>query len=49
MLGFGKHRGGRFDAAPKDYLEWIGYGQNVLRDDLKFSVRYWLAKRPDQD
>lgn len=40
---FGKHKGQRFDAVPKDYLEWI------LRSDMdesaKFSAKYWLSKR----
>jgi exodeoxyribonuclease X len=49
VLGFGKHRGQRFDAAPRDYLEWIADGQNDLREDVKFSARYWLAKGLDQD
>ena len=43
VFGFGKHRGQRFDQAPRDYLEWIADGQNDLREDVKFSARYWLA------
>jgi len=46
VLGFGRHRGQRFDAAPRDYLEWIADGQNDLREDVKFSARYWLKKMP---
>jgi exodeoxyribonuclease X len=42
-LGFGKHKGQRYDAVPQDYLEWI------LRSDLdegvKFSARHWLDKK----
>lgn len=45
ILGFGKHRGARFDAVPEDYLRWIAEGQNELRDEVKFSARHWLAKR----
>jgi exodeoxyribonuclease X len=44
VFGFGKHRGQRFDQAPRDYLEWIADGQNDLREDVKFSARYWLAR-----
>jgi hypothetical protein len=40
VFGFGKHRGQRFDQAPRDYLEWIADGQNDLREDVKFSARY---------
>ena len=46
VFGFGKHRGERFDAAPRDYLEWIASGQNDLREDVKFSARYWLQRMP---
>jgi exodeoxyribonuclease X len=44
VFGFGMHRGQRFDQAPRDYLEWIADGQNDLREDVKFSARYWLAR-----
>ena len=44
VFGFGKHRGQRFDQTPRDYLEWIADGQNDLREDVKFSARYWLAR-----
>jgi hypothetical protein len=44
VFGFGKHRGQRFDQAPRDYLEWIADGQNDLREDVKFSARYWLGQ-----
>jgi exodeoxyribonuclease X len=41
-LHFGKHRGQRYDAVPRDYLDWI------LRSDLdegvKFSAKHWLEK-----
>lgn len=30
--------------APRDYLERIASGQNDLREDVKFSARYWLAQ-----
>jgi len=46
VFGFGKHRGQRFDAVPRDYLEWIASGQNDLREDVKFSARYWLQRMP---
>ncbi len=48
VIGFGKHRCERFDAAPRDYLEWIADGQNDLREDVKFSARHWLQKMPAQ-
>jgi hypothetical protein len=38
------YRGQRFDQAAHDYLEWIADGQNDLREDVKFSARYWLAR-----
>ena len=42
ILGFGKHRGQRFDAVPRDYLRWIAEAPNSLRDDVRSSARYWL-------
>lgn len=38
VFGFGKHRGERFDAGPRDYLEWIEDGRNDLREDVKFRL-----------
>ena len=48
ILGFGKHRGQRFDAVPKDYLRWIAEAPNSLRDDVRSSARYWLNARENQ-
>ena len=45
ILRFGKHRGQRFDAVPKDYLRWIAEAPNSLRDDVRTSARYWLSAR----
>ena len=45
ILGFGKHRGQRFDAVPRDYLRWIVEAPNSLRDDVRSSARYWLNAR----
>ena len=45
ILGFGKHRGERYDAVPKDYLRWIAEAPNSLRDDVRSSARYWLNAR----
>jgi hypothetical protein len=45
VLGFGKHRGERFDAVPEEYLRWIVEGQNELREEIKFSARHWLAAK----
>lgn len=42
VLPFGKHRGERFDAVPKDYLRWIIGASNGLRQDVKFSAGHWL-------
>lgn len=42
-FGFGKHRGERFDAVPKDYLHWI-IDKSDLDEGLKFSARHWLSK-----
>jgi exodeoxyribonuclease X len=44
VLGFGKHRGQRFDAVPKDYLRWIAEAPNSLRLDVKLSARHWLQQ-----
>jgi exodeoxyribonuclease X len=44
VLGFGKHRGQRFDAVPKDYLRWIAEAPNSLRPDVKLSARHWLQQ-----
>jgi exodeoxyribonuclease X len=44
-LRFGMHRGERFDAAPEDYLRWIVEGSHDLSEDVRFSARYWLARR----
>jgi exodeoxyribonuclease X len=46
VFRFGKHRRERFDAVPEDYLRWIVEGQNELREEVKASARYWLARRP---
>jgi exodeoxyribonuclease X len=48
VLGFGKHRGRRFDAVPRDYLRWIVEAPNSLREDVKSSARYWLSARGSQ-
>jgi hypothetical protein len=48
VLGFGKHRGQRFDAVPKDYLRWIAEAPNSLRDDVRSSARHWLNAREIQ-
>jgi exodeoxyribonuclease X len=45
VLGFGKHRGKRFDAVPKDYLRWIVEAPNSLREEVRSSARYWLKMR----
>ncbi len=45
ILRFGKHRGQRFDAVPKDYLRWIAEAPNSLRDDVRSSARHWLSAR----
>jgi exodeoxyribonuclease X len=45
VLGFGKHRGQRFDAVPRDYLRWMAEAPNSLTKTAKFSARYWLDKR----
>jgi exodeoxyribonuclease X len=44
VLGFGKHRGQRFDAVAKDYLRWIAEAPNSLRPDVKLSARHWLQQ-----
>lgn len=43
-LGFGKHRGQRFDEAPADYLEWIR-DKSEMDEGAKFSAAYWLERR----
>jgi exodeoxyribonuclease X len=42
VLDFGKHRGQRFDAVPRDYLRWMVEAPNSLSETAKFSARYWL-------
>jgi exodeoxyribonuclease X len=44
VLGFGKHRGQRFDAVPRDYLRWMAEAPNSLCETAKFSARYWLEQ-----
>jgi exodeoxyribonuclease X len=48
ILAFGKYRGQRFNAVPKDYLRWIAEAPNSLRDDVRSSARYWLSAREIQ-
>jgi hypothetical protein len=43
------HRGERFDAVPEDYLYWLAEGNHDLGEDVRFSARYWLTKRPATD
>ena len=45
VLGFGKHRGQRFDAVPRDYLCWMAEAPHSLSETARFSARYWLKKR----
>jgi hypothetical protein len=45
VLGFGKHRGQRFDVVPREYLRWIAEAPNSISETAKFSARYWLNKR----
>lgn len=37
---FGKHKGERYDAVPRDYLDWI-ITKSDMSDDIKFSADYW--------
>jgi exodeoxyribonuclease X len=48
VLRFGKHRGERFDAVPADYLEWLAAGTHDMREEVRFSARYWLSRRVAQ-
>ncbi len=43
VFRFGKYKGERFDAVPRDYLEWIAF-KSEMDDGAKFSARYWLEK-----
>jgi hypothetical protein len=45
VLRFGMHRGERFDAVPADYLEWLASGTHDMREEVRFSARYWLRER----
>jgi exodeoxyribonuclease X len=47
-LRFGMHRGERFDAVPEDYMRWMAEGNHDLSEDVRFSARYWLARRSDR-
>lgn len=42
VMTFGKHKGQRYDAAPRDYLEWI-VNKSDMDEDTKFSAKYWLS------
>lgn len=39
-----KAKGQTYEEAPLDYLEWIR-DMSTLGEDVKFSARYWIAKR----
>ncbi len=39
-----KAKGQTYEEAPLDYLEWIR-DKSDLGEDVKFSARYWIAKR----
>lgn len=41
VFRFGKHKGQRLDAVPRDYLEWISE-KSDMDASAKFSARYWL-------
>lgn len=40
---FGKHKGERLDAVPREYLEWI-VERSDMTSDVKFSAAYWMAQ-----
>lgn len=42
-LSFGKHRGMRYDAAPRDYLQWLAE-KSEMDEGVKHSARHWLAQ-----
>ena len=42
-IGFGKHKGTKFEELPKDYLQWLS-GQKDLDEDLKYTINYYLQK-----
>lgn len=44
VLTFGKHKGARYDAAPRDYLEWI-VNKSDMDADTKFSATHWLNQK----
>lgn len=46
-IGFGKHRGLRYEAVPRDYLRWI-LGTD-LDEHVKHTARYWLSRGSDPE
>lgn len=39
----GKHYGAKWADVPRDYLEWL-VGQKDMREDVKFTAKFWLNK-----
>ncbi|NOU05322.1 MAG: hypothetical protein HOO99_03985 [Hyphomicrobiaceae bacterium] len=44
VITFGKHKGIRYDAAPRDYLEWI-VNKSDMDADTKYCARHWLNQK----
>jgi len=44
VLTFGKHKGLRYDAAPRDYLMWLA-DKSEMDEGTKHSARHWLKQR----
>ncbi len=43
-IPLGKHKGTKWDALPRDYLEWI-VNKSDLDRDIKANAKHWLGKR----
>lgn len=43
VMRFGKHKGTKFEDAPRSYLEWIAE-KSDMDQNTKFTARYWLKK-----
>jgi len=45
-IGFGKHKGERWDAVPLDYLDWVA-DKSDLKSEDKANARYWRRRRQE--
>jgi exodeoxyribonuclease X len=48
-LGFGKHRGEKWENVPTDYLSWLRDGQHTLDGDWRYGANVELERRSQQN